>query len=52
MEGLSRPLDLDRIIDYVETVCSLTLDIVALEEIAPEYAESIRKTGRIVYEPS
>ena len=50
VEGLAHPFDLHRILDYAETVTSLPLDIVPLEEIAPEYADSIRRDGRLVYE--
>ena len=52
IEGLDHPFDLHRIIDYAETVTSMPLDIVPIEEIAPEYAESIRSDGRLVYERS
>ena len=50
IEGLAHPFDLHRILDFAETVTSLPLDIVPIEEIAPEYAESIRSRGRLVYE--
>ncbi len=49
IEGLAHPFDLHRIIDYAETISSRSLDIVPMEEIAPEYAESIRSRGRLVY---
>ena len=52
VEGLAHPFDLHRILDYGETVSNRALDIVPIEEIEPEYAQSIRSRGRLVYERS
>lgn len=50
VEGLSHPFDLHRIIDFAESVTTMPVDIVPIEEIAPEYADSIRSRGKLVYE--
>ena len=50
VEGLAHPLDLHRILDFAETVTTMPLDIVPIEEIEPEYANAIRTNGRVVYE--
>ena len=50
VEGLAHPFDLHRILDFAETVTTMPLDIVPIEEIEPEYADAIRTNGRVVYE--
>ena len=49
IEGLNHPFDLHRIIDYAETVTTMPLYIVPIEEIEPEYADSIRTYGSLRY---
>ena len=50
LEGLDRPETLFRLQAECEAITRFPVHLVEMERIEPEYAESIRANGRVVYE--
>lgn len=50
LEGLDNAEGLFRLLEECENVTRFPVHLVEMERIEPEYAESIRTTGRLVYE--
>jgi predicted nucleotidyltransferase len=50
VEGVLSPEAFFAMYGEADRMASVTLDLVALERIEPEFAEVIRTTGRLVYE--
>ena len=50
LEGLDRPETLFRLQAECEAMTRFSVHLVEMERIEPEYAESIRENGRVVYE--
>ena len=52
LEGITDAQTFFRILEDTEEMTEFPLDIVQIEKIAPEYAEDIRRNGKILYERS
>ena len=50
LEGITDPATFFALFGDADRLTRFTLDLVALENIEPEFAELIRRKGRIVYE--
>jgi predicted nucleotidyltransferase len=50
LEGVLDPAGFFAILGQAEKMTRFPVDIVQLEKIEPEFAESIRETGKLVYE--
>jgi len=50
VEGILAPATFFAMYGEADQLASVTLDLVALERIEPEFAEIIRTTGKLVYE--
>ena len=50
VEGITEPQDYFDLLGKAQAMTDFPVDIVQLEKIEPEFAESIRKDGRLVHE--
>ena len=50
VEGVSDAAVFFRMLEDAQAMTRMSLDLVQLEKIEPEYAEEIRQHGRVVYE--
>jgi len=50
VEGILKPSEFFALFGEADQLTSLPVDLVALEKIEPEFAETIRTQGRLVYE--
>jgi predicted nucleotidyltransferase len=49
VEGLPNPEAIFRLQEKADTMASFPVHLVELEKLEPEYADSIRQTGKLVY---
>jgi len=50
VEGVTDPEQFFALLGQAQAMTRMPVDIVQMEKIAPEYAEDIRRSGRLVYE--
>lgn len=50
LEGLDNPETIFRLQEECETLTRFPVHLVEMERIEPEYADSIRENGRVIYE--